>query len=68
VFAAQVNPQMPRTFGDSLVHISHFDYVVNIDTQLPQHGGKPPTPQEERIGKYIAEELVEDGATLQLGT
>lgn len=67
LFSAQINPHMPRTFGDAQVHISHFDYAVNVDTPLPEHGGKPPTPQEEQIGKLIAENLVEDGATLQMG-
>lgn len=64
---AQVNPQMPRTFGDSLIHYSHIDYAVNVDTPLPVHGGKPPTEVESKIGKLIAENLVDDGATLQMG-
>lgn len=58
---------MPRTFGDATVHQSHFDAAVNVDTPLPQHGGKPPTAVETQIGKLIAENLVEDGATLQMG-
>lgn len=65
--AAQVNPQMPRTFGDGTVHQSHFDYAVKVDTPLPEHGGRPPTDIETKIGKQIAENLVEDGATLQMG-
>ena len=64
---AQVNPQMPRTFGDSMIHSSHIDYMVNVDTPLPVHGGKPPTEVESKIGKLIAENLVENGATLQMG-
>ncbi|XP_023701695.1 4-hydroxybutyrate coenzyme A transferase [Cryptotermes secundus] len=64
---AQVNPQMPRTFGDGTVHQSHFDYAVKIDRPLPEHGGRPPTEIETKIGKQIAENLVEDGATLQMG-
>lgn len=39
VIIAQVNKQMPRTFGDGIIHRSHFDYVVNVDTPLPVHGG-----------------------------
>lgn len=58
---------MPRTFGDGIIHISHIDYAVKLDTPLPQHGGKPPSPVEEKIGKNIAENLVDDGATLQMG-
>lgn len=58
---------MPRTFGDAIIHVSHFDYAVKVDEQLPQHGGRPPTEIESKIGKNIAENLVEDGATLQMG-
>lgn len=64
---AQVNPQMPRTFGDATIHQSHFDYAVKVDTPLPEHGGRPPTDIETRIGKQIAGNLVDDGATLQMG-
>jgi hypothetical protein len=59
---------MPRTFGDATVHQSHFDYAVKVDTPLPEHGGRPPTDIETKIGKQIAGNLVEDGATLQMGT
>lgn len=58
---------MPRTFGDAIIHISHADYAVKVDTQLPQHGGRPPTEVESKIGNLIAENLVDDGATLQMG-
>jgi len=61
LFAAQVNPQMPRTFGDATVHQSHFDYAVKVDAPLPEHGGRPPTEVETKIGKQIAGNLVEDG-------
>ncbi|CAO1438142.1 unnamed protein product [Diamesa serratosioi] len=64
---AQVNTQMPRTFGDSIIHQSHFDAAVNVDTPLPAHPNRKMTPQEEAIGKWVAENLVEDGATLQMG-
>lgn len=66
-FAAQINKQMPRTFGDSIIHQSHFDFAACIDEPLPAHGGKPPTEQETKIGQLIAENLVDDGATLQMG-
>lgn len=58
---------MPRTFGDAIIHISHVDYAVKLSIALPQHGGKPPTEVESQIGRNIAENLVEDGATLQMG-
>ena len=58
---------MPRTFGDSIIHQSHFDAAINVDTPLPAHPNRKMTPQEEAIGKWVAENLVEDGATLQMG-
>ncbi|KAG6463052.1 hypothetical protein O3G_MSEX013633 [Manduca sexta] len=64
---AQINKNMPRTFGDAIIHISHIDYAVEDNTPLPDHGSKPPTPEEMQIGKLIGENLVEDGATLQMG-
>ncbi|XP_066582090.1 4-hydroxybutyrate coenzyme A transferase [Prorops nasuta] len=64
---AQVNKHMPRTFGDALIHVSHLDFAVQHDTPLPIHPVKPPSKEEDLIGKHIAENLVENGATLQLG-
>lgn len=58
---------MPRTFGDALIHISHVDYAVNLDVPLPEHGGAPPSEAETKIGQHIASNLVDDGATLQMG-
>lgn len=67
VIIAQINAKMPRTFGDAIIHQSHFDYAVECDVDLPTHGGKPPSEIEAQIGKLIADNLVEDGATLQMG-
>ncbi|CAB3223006.1 unnamed protein product [Arctia plantaginis] len=67
IIIAQINSQMPRTFGDSIIHISHVDYAVKLDTPLPEHAAKAPTPQEAKIGELIGQNLVEDGATLQMG-
>lgn len=58
---------MPRTFGDSIIHQSHFDFAAHIDVPLPSHGGRGETAQETKIGQLIAENLVDDGATLQMG-
>lgn len=66
-FLAQVNEQMPRTFGDALIHQSHIDIAVQHNGLLPAHPVKAPTDKEQAIGKYIAENLVVNGATLQLG-
>ena len=64
---AQVNPQMPRTHGDALIHTRRFNALVEVNEPLPEIDyGQRITPTEETIGKLIAE-LVEDGATLQMG-
>ena len=61
------NPSMPRTFGDGLIHKSHVDVMVDIDYPLPELLPQQPDDVEKSIGKLIAENLVEDGATLQMG-
>ena len=63
---AQVNDQMPRTMGDSFLHVSQFDYFVEASTPLPELGGGTIDEVTDAIGKNIAQ-LVEDGSTLQLG-
>ncbi|HTP13854.1 MAG TPA: acetyl-CoA hydrolase/transferase C-terminal domain-containing protein [Bacteroidota bacterium] len=69
---AQVNQQMPRTLGDSFIHVSKISHFVEVNVplkELPQVSGEI-TPQEaevyQRIGRNIAD-LIEDGSTLQLG-
>jgi len=63
---ALVNEKMPRTLGDSFVHISRVSKLVEVSMDLPELGRKPSTEVEVRIGRHVAD-LVEDGATLQLG-
>ncbi len=63
---AEINPQMPRTWGDGIIHISKIDKVVAVDRPLPEHILPAPTDIEIQIGKLVAE-LVENGATLQMG-
>ena len=67
---AVVSPRVPRTNGDTLVHISQLDVVLERDT--PLHAAAPRVAANEeaaeaKIGKLLAEEIVKDGATLQLG-
>jgi 4-hydroxybutyrate CoA-transferase len=63
---AQVNPRMPRTHGDGLVHASRFAAVVAVDDELPAHPPAELGEVETAIGRHVAA-LVEDGATLQMG-
>lgn len=66
IVIAQVNPQMPRTFGDSVMSFSSIDYVVEVDTPIYGHGTGEISQQEELIGGFVAS-LVEDESTLQMG-
>jgi acyl-CoA hydrolase len=63
---AQVNPNMPRTIGDALVSVNDIDAFVGVDDELHE----VPVPQlsniDRQIGAHVAE-LIEDGATLQMG-
>lgn len=63
---AQVNPRMPRTHGDGLLHMSQLDAMVLADLPLPETQSRTLTETEKAIGRHCAA-LVEDGATLQMG-
>ncbi|AEV34106.1 acetyl-CoA hydrolase [Owenweeksia hongkongensis DSM 17368] len=63
---AQVNPRMPRTHGDGFIHIGDIDEYVVMETELPEHAPAPLTEVEKKIGEHIAD-IIEDGATLQMG-
>ncbi|MDX1618586.1 MAG: acetyl-CoA hydrolase/transferase C-terminal domain-containing protein [Balneolaceae bacterium] len=63
---AQINPRMPRTHGDGMVHVSRFHAMVEHETDLPEFLVEEPGEIEKKIGDYCAE-LVDDGATLQMG-
>ncbi|MBW1635481.1 MAG: GNAT family N-acetyltransferase [Deltaproteobacteria bacterium] len=64
---AQVNPEMPRTWGDSLVHLDELDYlVVHGEPLLESLPGVKNQEVIKRIGHYVRQ-LVDDGATLQIG-
>ena len=67
LIAAEVNPHMPRTFGDGVIHQSHIDAMIAVDRPLPEFHRATPTPEEETIGQLIADNLVQDGVTLQMG-
>ena len=63
---AEINEQMPRTLGNTLVSFDRLHAFTLTDRPLPGYVGTAPTPVEELIGGQIAE-LVPDGATLQMG-
>lgn len=63
---AQVNPRMPRTHGDGLLHVGEIDYAVETDDPLPELPPHRLSETETAIGRHCAG-LVEDGATLQTG-
>ncbi len=63
---AQVNRAMPRTLGDSFVHISKIDCFVEADADLDEFRPEPATDVQRQIGRNVAD-LIEDGACLQLG-
>lgn len=66
IVIAQVNPQMPRTFGDGIIHISELNYLVDVDVPIYTHEIEPFTDAEEKIGTYIAS-LIDDRSTMQMG-
>ena len=63
---AQINPNVPRTHGDGFIHVDKIDVLVEADEPLPEQIIPVPDEIETQIGKYCTE-LVEDGATLQMG-
>jgi 4-hydroxybutyrate CoA-transferase len=66
VVIAEVNAHMPRTLGDSFIHLSKIDHIVEVDYALPEVRQSEPSPVQEAIGRHIAS-LIEDGSTLQTG-
>src|SRR5512138_1170408 len=68
IIIAEVNEQMPRTLGDSFIHVSRLHCIVPVNypvAELPQ-GGEGEDPISEKIAGFIAE-LIPDGATMQMG-
>lgn len=63
----QVNPRMPRTWGDCIVHVDDIDYIVPFEEPLVE--ANPKAKNQEVITRiaYYVNQLVEDGATIQVG-
>jgi acyl-CoA hydrolase/GNAT superfamily N-acetyltransferase len=63
---AQVNPNMPRTLGDSFIHVYDIDVLVPVDDPLIEVPSLPLTDETKQIGEHIAS-LIDDGATIEVG-
>jgi acyl-CoA hydrolase len=63
---AQVNAQMPRTYGDSFIHVSEIDAIVELSRPLCEMRKQPSSAVYDQIGARVAS-LIEDGAVLQCG-
>lgn len=63
---AEINPNMPRTMGDSLVHIGRFDCMVWNDTPIIEYRHEPADQVSDQIARNVAS-LIDDRSTLQIG-
>jgi acetyl-CoA hydrolase len=66
IVIAEINDQMPRTLGDSFIHISKIDHAVAVNYPLAELKMGEASELSTQIGRHVAE-LIEDGSTLQLG-
>jgi itaconate CoA-transferase len=62
----EVNQNMPRVFGESLVHVTEVPKIIENHVPLLESVARPPEPEDDAIGKTVAE-MIPDGATIQLG-
>src|SRR6476660_1122779 len=63
---AEINPAMPRTYGESMVHLNRFDALVMVDMPVAQYVHPNIGEVAERVARYIAS-IIDDGSTLQIG-
>jgi acyl-CoA hydrolase len=63
---AEVNSAMPRTHGESFVHLDRFDALVSVDVPVAEYRHPETGEIAERIARYIAS-IIDDGSTLQIG-
>lgn len=66
IIIAQINPLMPFTYGDSVIHTSRLDAMVRVNDPLAETANLVPTEKELKIGRAVAERIP-DGAVLQIG-
>jgi acyl-CoA hydrolase/GNAT superfamily N-acetyltransferase len=63
---AEINPKMPRTLGDSFIHMDDIDAYVLAEHDIIEFKYDPPSEEAKRIGRYVAS-LIEDESTIQMG-
>lgn len=66
LIVAQLNPRMPRTFGDAELDLDLVDFAIEVEEQLDGPSSPAPSDAAQAIGDHVAS-LVGDGSTLQLG-
>lgn len=66
VVIAEFNPRVPRTLGNSALHVRGITAAVEVDRPLPSRPPEPFGPIEQAIGRHVAN-LIPDGATIQIG-
>lgn len=66
IIVAEINRRMPRTLGDSFIHVSRLNHIVEVDYPIPEAPQGGSSELHIRVGEYIAE-MIPDGATLQMG-
>ena len=62
----EVNKNVPRTFGDTIIPLNYVDFIIETDYELPQLPIVESSEKDKAIGNYIAE-YIENGSTIQLG-
>ena len=63
---AEINPKMPRTLGDSFIHMNDIDAFILSDHDIIEFTYEPSDEIVKKIGRYVAS-LIEDESTLQMG-
>lgn len=62
----EINPNVPRVFGDCSIHVSQVDYLLPTDYELPEIPDIEPNEKDKKIGKLVAD-YINDGDCIQLG-
>ncbi len=66
IVVAEINEQMPRVYGDSMIHLDQIDYAIETDRPLPQVDPPRLSEADRSIGDHVAQ-LIDDRATIQIG-